>query len=141
MVDHGTPLAAAVEALGLGAPAFVFSTTNTDKHMAEIASLIAPQGRFALIDDPGAIDVALLKAKSVSLHWESMFTRSVFATPDMAEQGRLLAEVARFVDAGTLKTTFAESFGRIDAANLRRAHALIESGRAKGKIVLEGFGG
>ena len=80
-----------------------------------------------------------MKSKSVSLHWESMFTRSVFATPDMAEQGRLLAEVARLVDAGTLKTTFAESFGRIDATNLRRAHALIESGRAKGKIVLEGF--
>lgn len=139
VVDHRNPLGAEVAALGLGAPAFVFSTTNTDAHMAEIAKLIAPQGRFALIDDPGAIDINPLKPKSVSLHWESMFTRSVFTTPDMAEQGRLLAEVARLVDAGTLKSTAAESFGRIDAANLRRAHALIESGRAKGKIVLEGF--
>src|SRR3954454_2748914 len=77
--------------------------------------------------------------KSVSTHWEFMFTRSMFGTADIAEQGRLLNEVSRLVDEGTLKTTFAESFGTISAANLRRAHALIESGRAKGKIVLQGW--
>ena len=83
--------------------------------------------------------MAALKPKSVSLHWEFMFTRPMFGTADIAEQGWLLNEVARLVDAGTLRTTFAESFGTINAANLRRAHALLESGRAKGKIVLEGF--
>lgn len=140
VVDHGKPLGAEVAALGLGAPGFVFSTTNTDRHLAEIAGLIAPQGRFALIDDPASLDVLPFKRKSVSTHWEFMFTRSMFATADIAEQGRLLDEVAHLVDAGTLKTTFAESFGAISAANLRRAHALIESGRAKGKIVLEGWG-
>ncbi|AWN37145.1 zinc-binding alcohol dehydrogenase family protein [Methylobacterium radiodurans] len=140
VIDHGVPLGAEVAALGLGAPGFVFSTTNTDRHLAEIAGLIAPQGRFALIDDPASLDVLPFKRKSVSTHWEFMFTRSMFATADIAEQGRLLDEVARLVDAGTLKTTFAESFGAISAANLRRAHALIESGRAKGKIVLEGWG-
>ena len=80
------------------------------------------------------------KRKSVSVHWEMMFTRSMFETADMDQQGKLLNEVARLTDAGTLRTTFAESFGRINAANLKRAHALIESGRAKGKITLEGFG-
>jgi NADPH2:quinone reductase len=140
VVDHSAGLASAVEALGLGAPAFVFSTTHTDDHLAEIAKLIAPQGRLALIDDPARLDVAVLKRKSVSLHWEFMFTRSMFGTADVAEQGKLLTEVARLVDAGTLRTTLAETFGPINAANLRRAHALIESGRAKGKIVLEGFG-
>ncbi len=139
VVDHGKPLAAEVAALGLGAPAFVFSTTNTDRHLAEIATLIAPQGRFALIDDPAAVEVSPFKRKSVSIHWELMFTRSLFETPDMAEQGKLLDEVARLVDAGTIRTTFAESYGEISAANLRRAHALIESGRAKGKIVLSGW--
>ncbi len=83
-------------ALGLGAPGFVFSTTNTDDHLAEIAKLIAPQGRFALIDDPAAIDINPFKRKSVSVHWEFMFTRSMFATADIAAQGKLLAEVARF---------------------------------------------
>jgi NADPH:quinone reductase len=140
VVDHTKPLASEIDALGIGAPAFVFSTTNTDRHLGEIARLIAPQGRLALIDDPVTLDVAVLKSKSVSLHWEFMFTRSMFGTVDIAEQGRLLDEVARLVDAGTLRTTVAESFGVIDAANLKRAHALIESGRAKGKIVLEGFG-
>ena len=68
-----------------------------------------------------------------------MFTRSLFMTADLIEQHKLLTEVARLVDAGTLRTTLGEHFGRIDAANLRRAHAFLESGKARGKIVLEGF--
>jgi NADPH2:quinone reductase len=139
VIDHSRPLAGEVEALGIGAPAFVFSTTQTDKHLTEIAKLIAPQGRFGLIDDPGPLDVSVFKQKSVSMHWEFMYTRPVFQTADMGEQGALLNEVSRLVDAGTLRTTLGETFGPINAANLRRAHALIESGRVKGKIVLEGF--
>ena len=140
VVVHARPLAAEVAALGLGAPGFVFSTTNTDRHVGAIVELIAPQGRFALIDDPTALDVVPFKRKSVSIHWELMFTRSMFETADVDEQGALLNEVARMVDAGTLRSTLAESFGAINAANLKRAHKLIESGRAMGKIVLEGFG-
>lgn len=139
VIDHSTPLAAQVAALGIGAPAFVFSTTNTDKHLAEIAELIAPQGRFGLIDDPQTLDVNPFKRKSVSVHWEFMFTRSMFETQDMAAQGEHLNELSRLVDAGTIRTTLGETFGPINAANLKRAHALIETGRAKGKIVLEGF--
>ncbi|NNM72511.1 zinc-binding alcohol dehydrogenase family protein [Enterovirga aerilata] len=139
VIDHSKPLAAEVEALGIGAPGYVFSTTQTGKHLPEIPKLIAPFGRFGLIDDPGPLDVSIFKQKCVSTHWEFMFTRPVFQTPDMAEQGRLLNEVSRLVDAGTLRTTLGETYGPINAANLRRAHALIESGTAKGKIVLEGF--
>ncbi len=139
VIDHRKPLAEQVAALGLGAPGFVFSTTHTDEHVAEIATLIAPQGRLALIDDPETLDISPLKQKSISIHWELMYTRSLFQTADMAEQGRILDEVARLVDAGTVRTTLAENFGRIDAANLRKAHARIESHTAKGKIVLEGF--
>jgi len=139
VVDHAKPLAAEVERLGIGAPSFVFSTTNTDKHLAEIGQLIAPQGRFTLIDDPAGLEVSLFKQKSVSTHWEFMFTRSMFETADVLEQNKLLTEVSRLVDAGKIKTTLGDTFGTINAANLRRAHALIESGKAKGKIVLEGF--
>lgn len=139
VVDHTKPLAGEIAALGLGAPAFVFSTTHTDTHLADIAELIAPQGRLALIDDPKAIDINPFKRKSVSVHWEFMFTRSMFGTADIAAQGELLNEVSRLVDEGTLVTTLAETFGPISAENLKRAHALIESGRARGKIVLEGF--
>lgn len=139
VIDHRKPLAAQVEALGIGAPAFVFSTNDTGAHLPEIAALIAPQGRVALIDDPAGLDVMVLKRKSVSLHWEFMFTRPLFGTADIAAQHALLGELSRLVDAGTVRTTLAETFGTINAANLTRAHALLESGRAKGKIVLAGF--
>ena len=139
VVDHRQPLVPQVEALGLGAPGFVFSTTHTDAHLPAIVELIAPQGRFGLIDDPEVLDAKPLKQKAVSLHWEFMFTRPVFETPDMEAQGRLLNEVAALVDAGRIRSTATEVAGKIDAATLRAVHALIETNRARGKIVLEGF--
>jgi zinc-binding alcohol dehydrogenase family protein len=139
VIDHRQPLAPQVGALGLGAPGFVFSTTQTHRHMADIVELIAPQGRFGLIDDPDELNVMPLKRKALSLHWELMFTRSLFGTPDMAEQGKLLNEVAALVDAGRIRSTATEVAGKIDAATLRAVHAQLESGSARGKIVLEGF--
>jgi NADPH:quinone reductase len=139
VIDHSLPLDEQVAALGLGAPAFVFSTTQTDRHIEAIAKLIAPQGRFGLIDDPTMLDISRFKRKSVSIHWEFMFTRSHFDTPDMAEQGKLLNEVSRLIDAGVLHTTMTERYSPIDASNLKLVHQLIESGTTRGKIVLEGF--
>jgi len=139
VIDHAQPLAAQAAALGIGAPAFVFSTTQTDKHVAEVAELIAPQGRFAIIDDPKNFDVMLFKRKAVSIHHEMMFTRAIFGTPDMDEQGKLLNEVSSLVDAGKIRTTLSEVISPINAANLQKAHAFIESGAARGKIVLEGW--
>ncbi|MBB3397239.1 MULTISPECIES: zinc-binding alcohol dehydrogenase family protein [unclassified Rhizobium] len=139
VVDHSQPIAAQVAALGLGAPGFVFSTTNTDQHIKEIVEVIAPQGRFALIDDPKTLDIVPFKRKAASIHWELMFTRPLFGTPDMIEQHKLLNKVAELVDAGKIRTTLSETLGPINAANLKKVHAMIESGRTKGKLVLEGF--
>lgn len=139
VIDHSQPLAGQVAALGIGAPAFAFSTTETVRHLSEIIALIAPQGRFGLIDDHETFDVAGFKRKAVSIHWEMMFTRPLFETADIDEQGKLLNEVAKLVDAGKIRTTATEILRPINAANLRKAHAIIESGKAKGKIVLEGF--
>ncbi len=139
VISHREPMAAQVEALGLGKPGHVFSTSHTDDHLPEILKLIAPQGKLCLIDDPKALDVMPLKGKAISLHWELMFTRPMFRTADMAEQGRLLAETARLVDAGAVKSTLTETVGVISVANLKKAHALIESGTAKGKVVLSGW--
>lgn len=139
VIDHAKPLAAQVEALGLGAPGFVFSTTETHRHIGEIASLIAPQGRFGLIDDPESLNIMGLKRKAVSIHWEMMFARPMFGTPDMAEQGKLLNAVARLIDEGRIKTTVTEVLAPISAATLKQAHATIETGKARGKIVIEGF--
>jgi zinc-binding alcohol dehydrogenase family protein len=140
VIDHSQPLAPQMDALGLGAPGFVFSTTQTDRHVADIVELIAPQGRFGLIDDPaGGMDVMPFKLKALSIHWELMFARSLFDTPDMAAQGKLLEEVAGLIDDGRIHSTMTEVAGRIDAASMRAAHAQIESGTTRGKIVLEGF--
>jgi len=139
VIDHRQPLAEQIEALAIGQPGFVFSTTNTDDHIGEIVELLAPQGRFGLIDDPKQLDALPLKRKSLSLHWELMFTRSLFATADIEKQHALLNSVSELVDAGKIRSTLNDDFGTINAENLKRAHALIESGRAKGKIVLSGF--
>lgn len=139
VIDHSKPLAAEITRLGLPPVDYVISLNQTDSHFDQIVELIAPQGKFALIDDPEQIDVRKFKGKSVSLHWELMFTRSLFQTADMIKQHELLDELAQLVDAGTIRTTVAERFGAINAANLKRAHTVLESNTAKGKIVLEGF--
>nr|WP_100547716.1 MULTISPECIES: zinc-binding alcohol dehydrogenase family protein [unclassified Pseudomonas] len=140
VIDHSKPLSEELARIGVGQVTHVASLTQTDQHYAQLVECLAPQGRLALIDDPlQPLDVMQLKRKSLSLHWELMFTRSLYQTADMIEQHRLLERVSDLVDAGVIKTTLGEHFGTINAANLRRAHALLESGKAKGKIVLEGF--
>ena len=139
VIDHSKPLAAELKAAGIGEVDMVASLTQTGQHYAQIIESLKPQGQLAVIDDLPSLDAMPLKTKSISLHWEMMFARSRFQTPDIAEQGALLAEVAALVDAGRIRTTANASFGAINAANLRKAHALIESGTAQGKVVLAGF--
>ncbi len=139
VIDHSRPLAVELAAIGASQVNMIAAITATETHLPAYADIIAPQGSICVIDDPQTLDIMPFKRKSVSLHWEMMFTRSLFQMPDMAQQHALLHEMAAFVEAGMIRTTFGEHFGAINAANLKRAHALIESGRAKGKIVLEGF--
>ena len=139
VINHAEPLAPQVEALGIGAPGFVFSTTHTDSYVEQIAELIAPQGRFGLIDDPETLNIIPFKAKSASVHWELMFTRSLFQTADIARQGEILNQVADLLDAGKIRSTATETLGRINAENLRAAHLTLASNTARGKMVLEGF--
>jgi zinc-binding alcohol dehydrogenase family protein len=138
-VDHSKKLSEEVRELGIQHVEFIIGLTHTDQHFDEIVELIAPQGAFALIDDPGVIDIRKLKTKSASLHWEYMFTRSVFHTADMIEQHRILEQISALVDDGLVHTTLGATAGRITAENLRKAHASIESDKSIGKIVLEGF--
>ena len=139
VINHSQPLAAELQRVGIADVTHVASLTHTDVHLAQIVEALQPQGRLALIDDPASLDISLLKRKSLSLHWEFMYTRSLYQTPDMIAQHQLLNRVAELIDSGVLKTTLGEHYGTINAENLRRAHAFIESGKAKGKVVLEGF--
>jgi zinc-binding alcohol dehydrogenase family protein len=139
VIDHRRPLDEELKAIGIPSVRYVAGLTATDRHQKAILEVLAPQGALALIDDPESFDIVPFKRKSLSVHWELMFTRSLFTTPDMAEQGRILDEVAALVESGVLRSTFREDAGPINAANLRKVHALLESGRGIGKTVLSGF--
>jgi zinc-binding alcohol dehydrogenase family protein len=139
VIDHARPMKEQIEKLKLPPAALIASLISTDQHYKALAEIVAPQGKFGLIDDPPEFNVNVFKGKAVSIHWESMFTRSSFQTPDMIGQHMLLNDVADLIDKGVLRTTLDQTFGTINAANLRRAHALLESGKSRGKIVLEGW--
>ena len=142
VIDHRKPFAEELSRIGIDDVTHVISLTHTDDHFEQLVEVLAPQGKFALIDDPQEPpDIRKLKQKSISLHWELMFTRSMFETDDMTEQRELLNRVAELIDAGRIRTTVGANYGAICAQNLRRAHRDIESGTAIGKIVLEGFTG
>lgn len=139
IINHREALSTGLKAVGIPEVDYVISLNNTEDHYEEIVKSLAPQGHFGLIDDPTQLDVMPLKLKSIALHWELMFTRPMFQTPDMVEQHRLLNEVAGLIDKGQIKSTVAHHLGTISAENLIKAHAMLESQQAHGKIVLEGF--
>ncbi|WBF45372.1 zinc-binding alcohol dehydrogenase family protein [Serratia rubidaea] len=139
VIDHSRPLADELKKIGIEQVRYVASLTHTDQHFDQIVKVLAPQGRMGVIDDPQVLDVMPLKRKAISLHWELMFTRAIFQTADMQRQHDILQHVSRLIDDGTLRSTLGDHYGPITADNLRKAHALIESGKARGKIVLAGF--
>lgn len=140
VINHYQPLLPQLNAAGIDDVSHVISLNQTDKHFDQLVEVLAPQGKLALIDDPTEhLDIMKLKMKSLSLHWELMFTRSMFNTWDVQKQHDLLTSVAELVDSGVIKTTLGDNYGTINASNLKRAHAHIESNSAVGKIVLEGF--
>jgi len=139
VINHRNKLSEEFKAQELSEADYVISLNATEQHIDEIVKIVKPQGKFGFIDDPSTLNVMPFKMKAVSTHIELMFTRSIFQTADMIEQHNILNEAARLIDEGIIQTTVGEHFGIINAANLRKAHALLESGRAKGKIVLEGF--
>lgn len=139
VISHARPLMTELRAIGVYRVRYVASLTHTETHYPQIVQVLEPQGKLGVIDDPDVLDAVPLKLKAISLHWELMFTRSMFATPDLIRQHEILQRVGTLVDGGILRTTLGDHYGTINAANLRRAHEVIENGQARGKIVLEGF--
>jgi NADPH:quinone reductase len=139
VVNHRESLVEQVRAQGFK---FVdhIAIFNDMRHWDAAVELIRPQGGIVSIDDTNLpMPMAGMKTKAASLHWEFMFARSMHQTPDMIEQHNLLSFVAKEIDAGRIRTTVSEVLRPINAVNMRQAHALVESGKARGKIVLEGF--
>jgi len=141
VVDHRQPLAPQLQALGFTAVDAALNLADTDRYWDALGELLAPQGHVGLIVEPaGALRIGdPYKAKCIGIHWEFMFARPRFGTPDIAEQGRILARVAELVDGGRLRGTLTETLSPISAANLREAHRRLESGRTIGKIALAGW--
>ncbi|KYF97381.1 NADPH:quinone reductase [Sorangium cellulosum] len=141
LVDHRAPLRPQLEAAGMKGVELIFDTQSTEAWWDTMADVVAPLGRIVgIVETSGPVDLGKLMSKSASFSWELMFTRSLHGTPDMAAQREILTRVAAWVDAGRLRSTRREHLGRIDAANLRAAHARLESGQTVGKVVLEGWG-
>ena len=139
VIDHSKPLGPQIDALGVSPVTHVASLNATESYFEAYTELLAPFGKIAMIDDPDGLAIDRLKFKSLSLHWEFMFARSMFQAADMDEQSLLLNRVSELVDQGHIRTTIGKNLGTINAANLRAAHEELETGRAIGKIVLEGF--
>jgi zinc-binding alcohol dehydrogenase family protein len=139
VINHHEDMAAQIAALGLEAPDYVFCTTHAHSHWNQITHLVAPEGAIGIIESGGPLDFSVIMRNCVSVHPEYMFARGVLKTKTMSAQHRTLEAIAHLVDNGTLRTTLTETYGVINAANLKRAHAALEAGSVRGKIVLEGF--
>jgi len=140
VIDHRKPMRPQVEALGLKHVDYIANFNEVDEHWAAIGDLIAPQGAVVLIvGNKAPLNVDTVRAKSAAICFELMFTRPRFQTADMIEQHKLLNTVAEWLDAGKLRGTLKQTLSPINAANLRKAHAQLESGTMIGKLVLKGW--
>lgn len=136
VIDHRKPLNEGLAAIGVKTVNFVASLAASEQHLPAYARIIAPQGSLAVIDDVKSFDIVALRQKSITVAWEGVFTRSIYETPDMIEQHRILTEIARLVDEGVLQGTMTRDLGPMNAATLKAAHELVEKGASIGKIVL-----
>lgn len=140
IIDHNKPFTDQLQTHGINGVDYIFCLNNTDQHWVNMADAIKPQGHIcSIVEFSDPVDLNLLKNKSVSFSWEFMFTRSLFTTEDIIEQHHLLNRIAGLIDEGKLTTTLTEVLTPINAANLRSAHAKIETGKTIGKIVLENW--
>ena len=140
VVDHRQPLPPQLAAIGHKEVNFIANFNNTDAYWVVMAESIKPQGRIvSIVENDHPVEIGLLKSKSASFGWVFMFTRAMFQTADMAEQGKILDRIAQLVDAGIIRTTLTERLSPISASNMRAAHAKSESGRTIGKVAISGW--
>lgn len=139
VINYRSSIVAQVHALGFKCLDYI-AIFNDMNHWDAAVELIRPQGGIVAIDETDKpMPMAGMKMKAASLHWEFMFARPMHQTSDMIEQHALLNYVAQQIDAGRIRTTLSKVLHPINAENIRAAHALIETGTVKGKIVVHSF--
>ncbi|ELY2642731.1 zinc-binding alcohol dehydrogenase family protein [Cronobacter sakazakii] len=117
---------------------YIFILNDTDGHWAAVSQLIAPQGHIcSIVENEHPLDQDALKSKSAALHWEFMYTRSMYQTADMARQGEILNEVAKLVDAGEVESALSETFHGLSVESISKAHEKVLEGHMRGKVVVE----
>lgn len=136
VINHRQNMVEQVHALGIQNVDSILCLTHTDQHLAAMVELVKPQGRVCFLDEPEKVDINVFKPKCVSIHWELMFTRSLFQTEDMAEQGKILNEVAKLVESGSMKTTEKTVLHGLEPSIFKKAHQLLESTQTLGKVVI-----
>ncbi|MGC5327724.1 zinc-binding alcohol dehydrogenase family protein [Brevibacillus sp. SYSU BS000544] len=140
MINHREAFVPQLKTLGFDAVDTIFCLNNTSLHWENMSEAIRPQGKIcSIVPASQPVNLNLLFSKSVSFHWELMFTRAKFQTDDMLAQHLLLNEVADLVDNRKLKTTMTQRLEPINAANLQLAHEKVLAGDMIGKLVLENF--
>jgi zinc-binding alcohol dehydrogenase family protein len=140
VLNHRQPLRPQLEAAGFRNVDYILNCADTDGYWDAMADLIMPQGKICtIVENTGALNQQLMKLKSATHVWELMFTRSKYQTPDMIEQQKLLDRIADWIDRGTLKGILRETLRPINADNLKKAHAKLESGTMIGKLVLKNW--
>lgn len=138
VIDHNRSLKEQLSMIGK-MPKYAAAITRSDLHFEHLIDILPARGQIAMIDDPGSLDISKMKLKSLSFHWEFMFTRPMFQTEDMAKQHALLKRVSELVDAGEIKPTLSEILGPMSANSIRKGHQILEAGNTIGKLVLSGF--
>lgn len=139
VIDHGRSMAAQITSLDLAPPDYIFCTTHVETHWNEMTRMLAEDGSIGIIERGAPLNISALWEKSASIHTEYVFARGIRNTRIVSAQHRTLEAIAHLVDSGVLRTTMTDNYGSINAENLKRAHAAIETSRVRGKIVLEGF--
>lgn len=139
-INHHQAFVPQLKEIGFSDVDYILCLNHTDQHWQPMADAIAPQGKIcSIVETEQPIDLEALKNKSATFVWEFMFTRSMYETKDMSEQYRILSTIADQIDKGQLHTTETKRLRPINAANLRKAHRLLEAGNMIGKLVLEDF--
>lgn len=111
----------------------VFDASGQD-HFADCFALVRPQGQVISLVTRQQVDLTPMHAKGLSLHAVFMLVPMIHGL-GRERHGQILAEVARRIDAGTLRVLIdPRSHPMSDVGS---AHARMEAGHVLGKLLID----
>ncbi|VFP78407.1 Zinc-binding alcohol dehydrogenase family protein [Candidatus Erwinia haradaeae] len=114
---------------------YIFCLNDIDTHWSAISEIISPQGQICtIVSNNHPLDLSVLKLKSAALHFEFIYTRSLFTTLDLPSQGDILNMISKNLDEKKLTSSLNTTLYGLNIENLLYAHQLIQNGHVCGKI-------